>query len=99
MVQRPSADAHSVDLLPLAFLRSPERYSFLCHYGRYNPDRLSSEYFDLCLPLSRTLICHNFEALDAFFNRAHTFIFVPALGREFLSPVDIFLDVLMPVLG
>jgi len=38
VVPRPCADAHLVDLLLLAFHRSPEHYSFLCHYGRYHPN-------------------------------------------------------------
>ena len=51
-VPRPCADARSVDLLLLAFDRSSEHYPSLCHFGRYCPIKLSSRYFDLCLPLS-----------------------------------------------
>lgn len=73
-VPRPCADARSVDLLFLAFHRSYEHYSFLCHFERYNPNKLSSGYFDLCLAPPLTLTSRNFEALVAFFNRGHTFI-------------------------
>jgi hypothetical protein len=96
-VSRPCADARLVDLLPLAFLRSSEHYSFLCHFGRYNPNKLSSGYFDLCLPLPRALTSHNFEALDAFFNRGLLLYSFPSQRRECSSPVVIFLVVLMLV--
>jgi hypothetical protein len=78
------ADAHSVDLLPLAFHRSSEHYSFLCHFERYDTNKLSSGYFDLYLPLPWALTSHNFEALDVFFNRGHTFIFVPVSKKRML---------------
>jgi len=95
---RRCADAHSVDLLPLAFHRSSEHYSFLCHLGRHDRDKLSSGHFDLYLPLPRALTSHNFEALDAFFNRGHILYSFPSWRRECSSPAVTFLVVLMPVL-
>jgi hypothetical protein len=92
VVPRPCADAHSVDLLPLAFHRSSEHYSFLCHFGRYDPNKLSSGCFDLCLPLPRVLTSHNFEALDGFFNRGHTFLFVPVSEKRMLITCCYFLS-------
>jgi hypothetical protein len=77
VVPCPCADVHLVDLLPLAFQRSSEHYSFLCHFECYYPNKLSSEYFDLCLLLPRVLTSFTFVALDVFFSCGHTFIFAP----------------------
>ncbi len=53
--------ARSVDLLPLAFHRSLEHYSFLCHSERLVPNQLSSGYLDPCLLLTRALTGHNLK--------------------------------------
>ena len=79
---RPCADTHSVDLLLLAFHRSSEHYSILRHFERHDPNKLSSGYFNLCLLLLRALTSHNFEGLDALFNRRHTLYLFRSRGRE-----------------
>ncbi len=74
-----------VDLLLLPFERSSRRHSFLCQFERYDLNKLSSEYFVLCLLHARALTSHNFKLWILFAIVGTLSYALPSRRRECLS--------------
>ena len=83
LVLNPRADAHSVDLLLLAFHRSSEHHSFLYHFERYDPDKLSSGCFDMSATTS-SADQPQIRSSGCFFQSSAHFIFAPVSEKRML---------------